>query len=588
MSSFHGPELSEHGSESAKKHMVTLATEFVAMRKVIKTIESRVGTLPKSLGRRIFKGISEDIAEAASSGLHLDMNSEFDRQLLAHMIYERIMIQAAAKARERVPVRIFNQFAKACEYHLTEVFTWGMALMKRTQESDEEGEEEDEADEEIGADEKVGAEEEDGAEEEQPEENIMTNPNEPSMPQERTTKAGVYDPKKGLDQCEPLAHSSDVTFKINSQAAVNVLYDMSPLLLRNSVCVAIQKKLTPEWQFLGSSYLSDARVSEHGHICAKTYYEREEDVVQLSEMSNWDWDRDIIDHGVGINFGTAWRYRVLMKGFNKESSLGVVLGLREQKAALVGELVRTNITTFPSLRIHHIKDVRYRRGSDGEEALAVDFFDIDQTLAAISQGLCYKGVRYDCETLEPHRFLARCEVCQAVGHPASGAYCIPRCGSCSERHQTQNCPKFFSRKTCALCGGPHASDNPDCPRVKAKPSCLRFGTVSSREVQLMMCSEMAVPPLGSPGPASLSNGGRGSDAPRLLARTSDLRQSSRAIEASLDVIHRNSKDDNTKKRGPLEPLVNGGASDAVRSPKRIKEEEQQGMENDDLYSEASP
>lgn len=588
--------MGEHCSESVRDHLNALAADFEPINNFLETMENRSDRLPKWLSRLVSQGISEGIAEAASSELHLNLSSEFHKQLLEGFIFERVTIQAAAKACKRIPVRRVKKFAKSYKCHWPKIIACGMALINQTQQCDGEGEEEDEAervdeadevddvDEEDGADwEDVGAEEEDGAEEQEPEENVMTNTNdEPSMPQEQSVNI-AYDPEREPGQCEPLAHTSPVTFKINSQAAVNVLYDMSPSLMRNAVCVAIQKKLTPQRKFLGASYLSNVRLSKHGHVCATPHNEKREDAVLLFQMSSWD--RDIIDHDVGINFGTTWRYRVHLKGFKKESSQGGPnLGLRKQKAALISELVRTNITTLTSLRIHHIKDVRYSLDSDAEEALAVDFYDIDQARAALSQGLCYKGVHYQCETLEPHHLLERCKHCQAVGHPSYRTYCgPPRCGSCSGSHSTSLCPNS-SHERCPLCGGPHASDNLDCPLTKAETNSVRFTTVSSRKPQLMIPPETAGPVVVSQRPALPINGGLDSDTPNLLSGIGHPRQSIKEPNASVKAQHWSDKGTNTKKRRPLGPLMSGALNDAGRSPKRIKSEEQQETDDNDLYS----
>ena len=407
-------------------------------------------------------------------------------------------IQAAAKARDRVPIDHHKRLAKSFEYFLPKIYTWVATQKNRTQQCDVEGaraqepgldpsaavqehqipENRDTCDAFMQETQEVplakhvtqidrdkGEAEKDGAEgvneakgeheaEVKAEENVTTQVNESNTPQEQAVNIDVYDPEKWSGHHEPLPRTSGIILRITNQAVVNVLYDMSPSLIRTAVCGAIKKKLTQTRNFLGTSYLSDVSLSESGDICAVTHNEKKEDMFLLSQMSNWDMD--IIDHDIGINFGTHWRYRIHMQGFKKESSLSGHLGPGKPKAALISELVRINTTTLTSLRIHHLRDVKYRRGTDAEEVLAVDFFDIEQARASLSRGLYSKGVRYECQTPEKHRFLARCNHCQAVGHPTFKTHCGSlRCGRYSAGHQTWICDSSLPESR-PLCGGPYA------------------------------------------------------------------------------------------------------------------------------------
>lgn len=615
MSVSYWPEISRHCSKTAKEHIAALDADFDALDEAVEVSHSRIEKLPKLLRILISQGISQGIGEALSIGHPLNLSSECDRQLLQDVILKHIERQAAAKARDRIPLNRYDCLGQSYKDLVDKIHQESATRQKkRAQRSEEEearaqdhqtvkthhacpasAQEEQEAllakevthddqdeDEAKGGDENK-AEVEDEAKgqdeaEEEADENDVTKVYESNMPQEQSVNIDAYDPDKRPEQHEPLAHTSGIIFEITSQAVINVLYDMSPTLMRNAVYGAIKKKVTHTQNFLGTSYLSDVSLSESGDICAVTHNEKKEDMFLLSQMTGWDMD--IIDHDICTNFGTNWRYRVHMKGFNKESSLSWDLGPRTRKAALISELVRTNATTLTSLRIHHIKDVQFSRGPDAEEVLAVDFFDIEQARAAISRGLCYKGVRYECQSLEKQRFLARCNHCQAVGHPTNPHCGPPRCGSCSAGHQTKDCP-MPSQERCALCGGPHASYNSDCPVTKVETNSVWFNTAPTRETQLMMHPEKRKR-------KSHCVCGLDSNTPKLLTEVGRLRQSVQGMKASLKARRGNNKTGKTKKRRALEPLVNSAPNNAGRSTKRIKIEEQQEKDTNDLYRTPSP
>lgn len=636
------PRISQHRSKDAEEHLLALGADFKAVNESYSKSHSQ--QLPTKLAYLITKGISQGLAEASSVGYCLSLTSESDRELLCNILLKHITTQAAAKARDRVPLDVYSGLAESYSSLLPKVleFTTAQKLlrMKRASEgrnaqqlglppsavaqevpnledndartvSKQEGQVKTFAkdatqDDSLDKDGRKGADEakevEKGKDEAEGEEwkGNTGEVNNAKKPREPALNNDVYDPEKAPYHYGPLKHKFPVTFRITSQAIVNALYDMNPWQMREAVCGAIRKKQTHTRSFEGASYLSDVSLSSSGDISAVTNNEKWNDLLLLIQMSNWD--RDIIDHGIGMNFGSHRCYRVHMKGVKKDSSLSGDLGSRKEKAALISELVRINTTTLISLRIHHIKDVYYIRSpGKGNEVLAVDFFDIEQANAALWRGLYYKGNRYDCETVEKHRFLARCKNCQAFGHKP-GPHCGPlRCGRCSDAHRTENC--CISREErCALCAGPHASDNPDCPVTKAENNSIRFSTVSSRNFQSMTQPETAVPALVLPEHTSFSNDaltqssepicGLQQDTRKLLTEIPCLRQLIQGLEVALKAKRRNIKRGPTKKKKKekraLDSLTNGAFDDPGRSAKRIKREEQQQAETMDLYRIPSP
>ncbi len=97
--------------------------------------------------------------------------------------------------------------------------------------------------------------------------------------------------------------------------------------MQKAVSGAIRKRQAHTRSFLGSSYLSKLIMSDSGDISAVSNNAEQEDVSLLSQMS--DWDKDIIDHDIGINFGTSWCYRLIIKGLRKEYPHNWDLGSRK-------------------------------------------------------------------------------------------------------------------------------------------------------------------------------------------------------------------------------------------------------------------
>lgn len=444
----------------------------------------------------------------------------------------------------------------------------------------------------LGMDEAEGYDEADGEDDNQVEEreevDVTGEVNDATNPRQQAVNNDIYDPEKTPYQREPLANKFQITFKITSQAVVNVLYDMDPWDLRKAVCGAIKNKRHPTRDFSGTSYLSDVSLLNSGDISAFTFNEKQEDISLSLQMS--DWDRDIVDHEVGINFGTHWCYPIHMKGV-KESSLSGELSSRRQKAALIRELVCINTTTLTSLRIHHIKDVHYLRDfEEGSEVLAIEFFEFEQAHAALSRGLSYNGKHFVCDTLEKINFLARCGDCQAYGHGSGACSDPPRCGKCTERHRTKFCRSLLEK--CALCDGRHASNSPKCQVKQAERNSVGFVPVSSRRPEATINAETAVSIQRS---SHNHNAAKSDVEPNCCQHADALKQVEESLKEMREVLRgsisadaRNTIEGRSQKRAALEPLINGASNNPGRPAKRVKQEEQQKTETMDLYRIPSP
>ena len=583
----------------------------------------------------IFKGVAQGLTEASSVGHCLTLASECDRLLLRDIICEHVEAEAAAKAHDRVPLYQYKKLAKSYKEALSKLIALAAEQRTRAQRSDADGANAQELrlalnaaaqdvltlennnskaasvqdkqaasianniiqDDRIDEDEHEGKDAgKDKGEHEENEQELedTAEVNYAKGPQGQAANIYTCDGLRILDLHGTLARTSKVTFRITSQAVVNVLYNMDDSQMLKAVSGAIKKKQTHIRSFLGPSYLSNLSMSDSGDISAVSNNAKQEDVLLLSQMS--DWDKDIIDHDIGINFGTKWCYRLSIKGFPKANTLSGDLGSRRQKARLIHELVRINATTLTSLRIHHIKDVNYcPYPEEGNEILVVDFFDIHQAKAALLQGLYYYGNHYDCETLDKERFLGRCGYCQAYGHGVIACSGPPRCGKCSDRHRTKFCRSFLEK--CVLCDGPHASNSSKCPAKQAERNSIRFTAVASRGYQATVQPEttVALPPISnSNDPAKQNAKLVHSDHSVMLEirdMLDDIRNDTREIRVLMEELlagfHKISGNRSQKRRA-LEPLMNGAWNDPGRSAKRVKQEEQQETETMDLYRNPSP
>ena len=652
------PSVSRHKSRDTEHHAVALLHDFDDVNNALKD-RSRRRRLPLELEELISTGVSEGLAEASSIGYSLALTSECDKQRLRDIILKKVETHATPWARARVPPSVYgrlvdsyknfvpklrnilvanglNHLAKQNEVAKAQALgrvQRNAVQERRTSENAEarnalvreekvapiakdvddcdranENEEEEEA---AKANNKKGVEVETDEEMIDAEKKMGRNDADsvdsnsaPKLP-EPSVNDDIYDPDKDLH--EPLAHRSLIVFKITSQAVVNVLYEMDPRELFQALCMTIREKKS---MFSGTSYLSNVSLSDDGDITATTHNNIAEDISVLSNMSGWD--RGIIDDDLGINFGSCWYYRVHVTGVKKENSLRVDLASRKQKAMLLGDLVRVNLTTLPSLRIYHIKDAAYIEDpEEGGEALAIDFYDLDQARAVLSRGLNYNGTHFDCESVQKERYLARCGTCQAYGHIYSTCSNAPRCGKCAQQHKTEYCTSRHEK--CALCDAwGHGARGSKCPAKKAEKNSVRLTTNAFRRSQAVEQLK-ETPPLsrlqeindsvnqnvesgcsGHPDTLQLTASAT-VKLSQLYLRILELNQDFERWDERLQELikqvkdllklqreSRKTKDGLSRKRRALEPLVNGASNDSGRSAKRVKPEEYRAAETREL------
>lgn len=618
------PHASRHKYKNTENHALALLSNFDEIDEASKYGKSRLPKFPPLLEKLISTGISEGLAEASSIGYSLALTSECDKQRLHDIVFKKIETQAATLARAQVPERVYHSLAKSYRRFLPKLRdllaangldhsrerddvamaqALGLARLDAEQECwtldnkearaatlreesvapiakdvaycDRGNENEAEEDEGAKVHDIKGVEERKDEEanvadknEGGNEDSSMGSDNPPKLP-EPGVNDDIYNPNNELH--EPLAHRSLVVFGITSQAVVNVLYDMDSRELFQALCMAIKKK---KQKFLGTSYLSNVSLSDNGDVTAITNNDKAEDMSLLLQLSGWD--SDIVDNDLGMNFGSRRCYRVHMSGVKKENSLSGDLASRKQKATLISELVRVNLTTLSSLRIHHIKDIDYIEGSEeSSKALAIDFHDLEQAYAALSRGLNYNGTHFDCETLQREEFLARCRYCQANGHTHKVCSNAPRCGKCAQQHKTKYCRTPHEK--CALCDGwGHGSRSPTCPVKQAEKNSVRFTTISSGPSQAVEQLENTAPQSRLQEINDVANRAEefgffsDLDTPTLLINVlNEFDQRFQRIEESLkpQPQPQNTSKGGARKRHAVEPLVNDASTGSV---KRIK------------------
>lgn len=255
-----------------------------------------------------------------------------------------------------------------------------------------------------------------------------------------------------------------VTLGIHNQAVVNRLFNMSASILMRKVKDAVRgkpksaedRKSPSITHFLGAELLDDGNIRLWSNSTDE-YVSCENDAFDnLEKMPSWD--QAIFANFAGHLTEPHESYPVEVKDLAVE---GIDLRDRKQKASVITDLVKNNLTAIPSLHIDIVKDIRFSRRTTNDkiQALVLDFSNSATANEVIDQGLQWGGRRYNCEVFD-RSFLDRCGHCQAYGHMEDVCSDPPRCGKCTERHRTKTCKS--SSLTCTLCDGPHRPGSRRC------------------------------------------------------------------------------------------------------------------------------
>lgn len=140
---------------------------------------------------------------------------------------------------------------------------------------------------------------------------------------------------------------------------------------------------------------------------------------------------------------------------------------------IIEKLERENNT--PAGTIVSITTLR-RRNKNPEKpqlhhSVVIFFNKYHEANKAITNGYCVDYIIRAAERFTPQFQIQQCYNCCDYGHQATHCKRHPRCGKCSEKHNTREC-KHTGKVHCAQCGGEHEAWHPQCPARSAEKERL--------------------------------------------------------------------------------------------------------------------
>ena len=98
-------------------------------------------------------------------------------------------------------------------------------------------------------------------------------------------------------------------------------------------------------------------------------------------------------------------------------------------------------------------------------------FKNDETLnLALTEPVKINFRRYFVEVFTPKPKVIKCNLCQLFGHVTK--WCRnqknPKCGKCSEKHETKTCTVEEQNYKCAHCSQNHITGSYSCDKMKEK------------------------------------------------------------------------------------------------------------------------
>ena len=262
------------------------------------------------------------------------------------------------------------------------------------------------------------------------------------------------------------------TLRIQDQAVVNRLFNMTATVLMRKVQEAVMQKV--EWvgdhKFPSITYFLAAELSNSGNVrlwanSTDDYALGNSKTDAFDGLSNMPpWDQAIFGSFASHLTEPYETCSVEVKDVTVDM---VEFRDRKGKAAVITKFVTQNLTTIPSLHIDIIKDVRVFRDTtnDNAQALVLDLSNAATANEVIQQGLQWEGRTHLCRAFDV-RFLDRCGYCQGYGHHASICTILPRCGNCADQHSTKVCTPSCSR--CLLCEEPDKTGSAHCREKKVR------------------------------------------------------------------------------------------------------------------------
>ena len=277
-------------------------------------------------------------------------------------------------------------------------------------------------------------------------------------------------------------NARDISLKIENQAAVNRLFNMSSRVLMRKIRDVVLQRNEPGPNNSACSTINpflSARLAMDGNILLRMespddydWQNSEGDMFgSLQDVPLWDHD---LFTGVARHGTEPYKpFKVEMKHITADM---IPLTFRKQKAAVITELVKQNITFIPSLHIDVVKDIQLCRSTtyDNSQALVLEFSNPSIANEVIASGLQWQRRYYTCEVFD-NQFFDRCGRCQTYGHHAQTCTGALRCGRCAEGHLTNLCESSLIK--CASCNRRHRFGSSKCLAKRALDKCYaRFPT----------------------------------------------------------------------------------------------------------------
>ena len=262
------------------------------------------------------------------------------------------------------------------------------------------------------------------------------------------------------------------TLRIQDQAVVNRLFNMTAMVLERKVTEAVRQNIDSVGgeMFPSITYFQGAELLNSGNV--RLWANSTDDYAfgnsktdafdGLSGMPPWD-------QAIFGSFASHLTepYETCSVEVEDVTVEMVEFQDRKGKAAVITKFVTQNLTTIPSLHIDIIKDVRVFRDTtnDNTQALVLDLSNAATAKEVIQQGLQWEGRTHICRAFDV-RFLDRCGYCQEYGHHANICTILPRCGNCADQHSTKVCTSSYSK--CVSCEELHRTGSAHCRGKEAR------------------------------------------------------------------------------------------------------------------------
>ena len=298
---------------------------------------------------------------------------------------------------------------------------------------------------------------------------------------------------------DDLAGSQDntrcISLKIEKQAAVNRLFNMPSRVLMRKIRDVILKRNEPGPNNSACSTINSflgVKLAMDGNI-----------LLWVESTNDYDWqnsegdmfgslqDVPLWDHelftGVARHVTEPYKpFKVEMKHITADM---IPLTFRKQKAAVITELVKQNITFILSLYVDVVKDIQFCRSTtyDNSQALVLEFSNPSVANEVIASGLQWQRRYYTCEVFD-NQFFDRCGRCYTYDHHAQACTGALRCGHCAEAHLTTLCESSLTK--CASCNRRHRFGSSKCRAKRALDKCYtRFPTAEDSSPLAMPSEE---------------------------------------------------------------------------------------------------